>query len=89
MTGDTIVKLLTFFHNHRVAIGALRGDTIVDLSSVAPDMITLIAQGKFGLDRARAAAEAATDTLSLSEVKLMAPIRTPKRNIIFLGRNYL
>lgn len=82
------MKLLTFFQNHRVAIGALRDGGIVDLASVAPDMITLIAMGKFGLDRARAAYEAATETIPLSEVKLQAPIRTPKRNIMCLGRNY-
>lgn len=83
------MKLLTFFQNHRVAIGALRDGAIVDLASVAPDMITLIAMGPFGLSRAKALVDEAKETIPLADVKLMAPIRTPKRNIMCLGRNYL
>lgn len=83
------MKLVTYEHNGSVAIGLLRDEHIIDLSAIAPDMITLIESGEQGLARARAAAETATDTLPLSEVRLLPPIHTPRRNVMCVGKNYV
>lgn len=80
--------LLTFIHNGREAIGALRGDAIVDLTAVAPDMLGLIALGADGLAKAGAAVAAATETIALSDVRLLAPIPAPRRNLMCVGKNY-
>lgn len=83
------MKLVTYEHNGSVAIGLLRDETIIDLSAVAPDMIALIESGEQGLARARAAVETATSALPLSEVRLLSPIHTPRRNVMCVGKNYV
>lgn len=83
------MKLVTYEHNGSVAIGLLRDEHIIDLSAVAPDMIALIESGEQGLAQARAAAEAATSALPLSEVRLLPPIHTPRRNVMCVGKNYV
>jgi 2-keto-4-pentenoate hydratase/2-oxohepta-3-ene-1,7-dioic acid hydratase in catechol pathway len=81
--------LLTFRHGDRVAIGALQGDAIVDLSPIAPDMLSLIDEGPDGLARASAFAAGSAETIPFGDVTLLAPIPTPRRNVMCLGRNYL
>jgi len=83
------VKLVTYEHNDRVAIGLLRDEYIIDLSAVAADMIALIESGEQGLARARAAAEAAGDAIPLSDVRLLPPIHAPRRNVMCVGKNYV
>jgi len=83
------VKLVTYEHNGNVAIGLLRDETVIDLSAVARDMIALIESGEQGLAQARAAAETATSALPLSEVRLLPPIHTPRRNVMCVGKNYV
>lgn len=83
------MKLVTYEHDGRVAIGLLRDEYIIDLSAVAPDMIGLIESGEQGLAQARAAAETAGDAIPLSDVRLLPPIHTPRRNIMCVGKNYV
>jgi len=82
------MKLLTYNHATRPTLGLLRDDGIVDLSSVAPDMLTLIDGGAAALERARTVAASATVALPLTEARLLAPIPTPRRNVMCLGKNY-
>jgi 2-keto-4-pentenoate hydratase/2-oxohepta-3-ene-1,7-dioic acid hydratase in catechol pathway len=82
------VKLLTYQHADRTAIGSLREETIVDLSAVAPDMLSLIELGEPGLARAREIVANAATTIPLADVKLLAPIPTPRRNAMCVGKNY-
>jgi 2-keto-4-pentenoate hydratase/2-oxohepta-3-ene-1,7-dioic acid hydratase in catechol pathway len=82
------MMLLTFRHGDRIAIGALQGDAIVDLSPIAPDMLALIDMGPEALARVAERAMSAPDTLSLQDVTLLSPIPTPRRNVMCLGRNY-
>lgn len=82
------MKLVTYEHDRRVAIGLLRDDHIHDLSAVAPDMITLIELGEEGLARARVIAETAGGAIPASAVRLLAPIHTPRRNVMCVGKNY-
>ncbi len=81
------MKLATYRHGDRQSVGAIRDESIVDISAVAPDMLALIGQGETGLSRARELFEAGHG-LPLSEVELAAPIPAPRRNVMCLGLNY-
>jgi 2-keto-4-pentenoate hydratase/2-oxohepta-3-ene-1,7-dioic acid hydratase in catechol pathway len=79
------MRLVTF---DRGTIGAVVGDNVVPLDDVAPDMLTLIRMGDQGLERARRAAEDGRNARPLSQVRLLAPIPRPTKNIFCLGMNY-
>ena len=92
------MKLL-MFRNHANAadydgqrrLGALRPgheDEVVDLSEVATDVLAVIDAGERGLAQAHRAAADAKRGIPLSEVTLLAPIDSPRGNIIAMGRNY-
>jgi 2-keto-4-pentenoate hydratase/2-oxohepta-3-ene-1,7-dioic acid hydratase in catechol pathway len=82
------VKLVTYQHAGRTAIGLLREERIVDLAAIAPDMIGLIDLGTPGMAKVREHAASATDTLALDDVKLLPPIHNPRRNVMCVGKNY-
>jgi 2-keto-4-pentenoate hydratase/2-oxohepta-3-ene-1,7-dioic acid hydratase in catechol pathway len=82
------MKLVTYSHNGVERVGAVRGDEVVDLSDVAPSMLALIDGGPALLDRARALADSAPAAAPLAEVRLLAPIPRPRKNIVCLGMNY-
>lgn len=82
------MKLVTFTHNGRAAIGAVVHDQIVDLSHLAPDMQTFIESGAEGLAAAQKTIATAGHTILLTAVHLLAPIPIPRRNVICLGLNY-
>jgi 2-keto-4-pentenoate hydratase/2-oxohepta-3-ene-1,7-dioic acid hydratase in catechol pathway len=86
--GDEYVKLVTYEYAGRTAVGLVRDSVIVDLSAVAPDMVRLIEGGAAALDRAREIAAVASDTISLESARLLAPIPSPRRNVMCLGKNY-
>ncbi|HEX3246109.1 MAG TPA: fumarylacetoacetate hydrolase family protein [Chloroflexota bacterium] len=74
-------------------LGALVGDNVVDLAHVSQgglpsSMLELVQAGPDGLDKARQAAESAREGTPLSQVKLMAPIPRPLKNVFCLGLNY-
>ncbi len=83
------MKLVTYEHNGRVAIGLLRDEYIIDLSAVASDMIELIESGEQGLAQARAVAKVAGNAIPLSDARLLPPIHTPRRNVMCVGKNYV
>src|SRR6266852_4472182 len=89
------MKLL-MFRNHANAadydgqrrLGALRPgheDEVVDLSEVATDVLAVIDAGERGLAQAHGAAADAKRGIPLSEVTLLAPIDSPRGNIIAMG----
>ncbi|MCA9973955.1 MAG: fumarylacetoacetate hydrolase family protein [Anaerolineales bacterium] len=82
------MKLATYKHQHRVQVGAVVEKHVVSLAEVAPDMISLIAQGADGLARAAEVVARGETAVPLAEVHLMAPIPTPPRNVMCLGLNY-
>ena len=51
-------------------------------------MLALIDGGPPALARARELAATAHDVLPLAEVRLLAPIPTPRRNVMCVGKNY-
>jgi 2-keto-4-pentenoate hydratase/2-oxohepta-3-ene-1,7-dioic acid hydratase in catechol pathway len=82
------MKLITFVHNETVRIGAVTDQGIVDLTAVAPDMLTLIDLGAAGLAAAQEIARTTPPAWQLHDVYLLAPIPTPRRNVMCLGLNY-
>ena len=83
------MRLVTYLYNGETAVGAVRGEReIVPLTAVAPDMCHLIEAGPDGLAQARSLIARATETIPLESVSLLAPIPTPRRNIMCLGKNY-
>ncbi|MEZ4516014.1 MAG: fumarylacetoacetate hydrolase family protein [Chloroflexota bacterium] len=72
----------------RPEIGAVNEDWIIPLTAVAPDMLSLIEQGSAGLARAQKVVAQAEKSIRLDAVHLLAPIPTPRRNIMCLGKNY-
>ena len=86
--------LVTFIEGGKSRLGILdraRGE-VIDLSRMAPvlppDMLAFIALGESGLAEARRALASGTGRLPLAQVRLMAPIPKPVRNIFCVGKNY-
>lgn len=82
------MKLVTYSHAGQITIGAVQDDRVISLAAVAPDMLALIEAGPDGLARAREVLAAATDSVALADVNLLAPIPLPRRNVMCLGKNY-
>ncbi len=81
------MKLLTYLHDNTPTPGLLHDDqTIVNLSSIAPDLLALIDGGPAALEQARALAGA--PTIPLAAARLLAPIHNPCRNVMCVGKNY-
>lgn len=83
------MRFVTWQRGSDLRPGVLVDQGVVDLGSVAPDLLTLIEMGPDGLDRARAAASNPTDAVPLAEVALRALIPRPRQNIICVGMNYV
>jgi 2-keto-4-pentenoate hydratase/2-oxohepta-3-ene-1,7-dioic acid hydratase in catechol pathway len=80
------VRLVTFEHGSRQAVGAVDGDRVVDLRFPG-DMVAFVAGGEGSLAWAeRRLASADGDARSLDEVRLLAPIVPPV--ILNSGQNY-
>jgi len=95
------MRLVTFERGGSTRLGALRGDLVIDLVqrgsetglALPTTMLALIEAGAEGLAAARRVLDAAPDqpgdgVYPLAEVRLLAPIPEPRRNVICLGRNY-
>ena len=93
------MRLATYARNAaspRVGMVDPAGESLVDvgeiLGSGAPTtMLDLIAAGPELLERLRSASADATQrtSLALSEVRLLAPIPRPRKNVFCIGWNYL
>jgi 2-keto-4-pentenoate hydratase/2-oxohepta-3-ene-1,7-dioic acid hydratase in catechol pathway len=85
------MKLATFTTGSASELGAVAGQKIVPLNRILPqlptDMIGLIQSWPAVEAAVRAAADAATMTLDLDQVRLLAPIRRPGK-IMAIGLNY-
>jgi 2-keto-4-pentenoate hydratase/2-oxohepta-3-ene-1,7-dioic acid hydratase in catechol pathway len=78
------MKLATFSLDGRDRIGLVNGETIADLSELAPDMVTLIANWSTLKDRV---ASSVVKPVPLSSVHLRAPVPRP-RKVMAIGLNY-
>jgi 2-keto-4-pentenoate hydratase/2-oxohepta-3-ene-1,7-dioic acid hydratase in catechol pathway len=84
------LKLLRFDDGGRVRLGVLNGDRITpldDLRGLYPTMLSVIGAGQTALDAIDAEAGKGAPTLSLADVKLLAPIERPGKYLA-IGMNY-
>src|SRR3954463_14717462 len=83
------MRLVTYRSDDRTAVGAVDdSDRVNDLTDAlgSADLVDAIARWD-----ELAAVVSSTDPASgrpLSEVKLLAPIPRPRRNVVWVGRNY-
>ncbi len=82
------MRLVTYLDGAIERVGAVRDDVVIDLSDIAPDMLTLINAGPGMLAAAQQRVAAAQRGVALDQVQLLAPIPRPRQNIICLGMNY-
>jgi len=83
------MKLVTFSHKEIIKIGALKDELISDFSesSLPKSMINFIELGQNGIDQANDLIEKGENRISISDVKLLAPISRPNK-ILAVGLNY-
>jgi len=85
------MKLATFTHDNRTRIGAVAGDTLVDLSVAAPrlptTMLAFLAAGSEAFGAAKHAVDGGQGRLALRDVSLRAPIERPGK-VLAVGLNY-
>jgi len=84
------MRLVTFSDGGTPRIGILKGEAIIDLAAVAPDlpreMVAFLEAGDAAMSGARHV-ENATPTLKLADVTLESPILRPPK-ILAVGLNY-
>ena len=83
------MRFVTFRQGDAARPGALVDDRVVDLSAIAPDLVSLIQMGATGIERAREAARNTDGAVALADVTLLAPLPRPRQNIICVGMNYV
>jgi 2-keto-4-pentenoate hydratase/2-oxohepta-3-ene-1,7-dioic acid hydratase in catechol pathway len=83
------LKLITYEYENEVQLGFVWEDFVTDISSIAPDMLSLIDQGAAGLMTVVSLLQRVRGGVPLEEVRLLAPIPVPRRNIMCLGLNYV
>src|SRR5262245_53252155 len=83
------MRLITFTHARDTRVGAVDGDTVVDLtgSGLPADMPRLLAAGADGLAAARRVVAGAGHRLRLADVRLEAPVPRPGK-FLAIGLNY-
>lgn len=88
------MHLISFSKSDRVGIGLLdhTQQQVVDLgiadAGVPDNMLDFIAQGQAALEQARRAFAAGRGRIALEQVRLLAPIPRPLRNVFCIGKNY-
>ena len=84
------MKLLRYKHGEAARLGAAVGEMIVPLHDIAPhfvEMRQIAAESAAGLAKLRGAVAAATPSLRLTDVQLLAPIERPGKYLA-IGMNY-
>jgi 2-keto-4-pentenoate hydratase/2-oxohepta-3-ene-1,7-dioic acid hydratase in catechol pathway len=84
------MKFVTFERGGMAHPGVWLGDgRVADLSSVAPTLLEIIEGGPAKLAAARDRAGDPGAAIAAGEVKLLAPIPRPRKNVFCVGRNYV
>lgn len=83
------MRLVTFAgSDQRERVGVVSGDSLVDVTRVAPTMLELIRGGPSLLATVRDEVAKAVVSTALDEVTLLPPIPRPPKNVICVGMNY-
>ena len=90
------MRLVTFRQQNRTAPGLLlEGGRVLDLSDCLPgkgrlaSLIDIVRAGEEGEAALRQAAKGAGAKLDLKDIRLIAPIPWPRKNVFCVGRNYV
>ena len=84
------MKLVTFFHNDQIKIGAVVDDEIVDasqLDDLPDDMISFLTEGQSAKEKLQILIDTGAGRIPLEEVHLQAPIQNPQK-FLAIGLNY-
>jgi 2-keto-4-pentenoate hydratase/2-oxohepta-3-ene-1,7-dioic acid hydratase in catechol pathway len=84
------MKLVRFQYEKRTLIGAVKGDSIVDLVAAGcrwKEIRAIAASGRDGLDEVRDLVARRQATIGLKDVQLLAPIERPGKYLA-IGMNY-
>lgn len=84
------MKLVTFNHNHRIRVGAVLGDEVVDSlnnPNIPATMLAFLAAGESALVAMSEQIASGKNRLALTEVKLLAPVPKPGK-YLGIGLNY-
>lgn len=88
------MHLITFSRagEHRLGVLDRASDEVIDLAVAHPgmpvDMTAFITLGADGLAAARRALQGGTGRYSMAQVRVMAPLARPRRNLFCIGKNY-
>lgn len=82
------MKLITYIYEAVTRPGMVRGNEVIDLSPLAPDVLHLIQAGAAVWAQAAEWGMTAETAVPLAAVRLLAPIPEPRRNVMCLGLNY-
>lgn len=82
------MRLVTYRYGQDIGLGAWLDESVIDLTTVAPDMLALIAMDAEGMAEAKKIVETPAISYTVEDVTLLAPIPDPVRNIMCLGLNY-
>lgn len=80
------MKLYTYEADRKTFLGAEKDGGLVDLSSIAPNMLSLIGGGEAALSAARQLTQNTAPQHQLSEVEILRPLRPGK--VLCSGVNY-
>lgn len=83
------LKVITFEYENEVRPGVVWSDYVTDISTIAPDVLSLIDQGAEGMSAVESLLQRVRGGILLEDVQLLAPIPVPPRNIMCLGLNYV
>ncbi|MFZ0543921.1 MAG: fumarylacetoacetate hydrolase family protein [Candidatus Promineifilaceae bacterium] len=82
------MKFITYEYENEIQPGVVWNDRVMGISGIAPDIQSLIEQGADGMSAVTSLLQRVRGGILLENVRLLAPIPTPRRNIMCLGLNY-
>jgi 2,4-didehydro-3-deoxy-L-rhamnonate hydrolase len=82
------MRLVTYEKSGATRVGAVKDNEVIDLSSVAANMLDLVQGGDEALAAVATHIERATERIDLEKIKLLAPFPRSPRNVLCVGLNY-
>jgi 2-keto-4-pentenoate hydratase/2-oxohepta-3-ene-1,7-dioic acid hydratase in catechol pathway len=82
------MRLVTWESGGEARAGVVRDRAVVDLGAEFASVLDVIAAGSAGLERCASVAAAAGSGVPLDQVRLLAPIPAPRRDLFAVGWNY-
>lgn len=83
------MKLVSYRQGSSVKVGAMQGETVVDITGQIPDMLTIVKEGKKALEKIEQFLQTNPQGEALDPKQLLSPIPKVERNIMCIGWNYL